>query len=412
MIIGVSVCCFGYCESIANFALGYERNHTDHFLKMRRETVDRIHLETSRLEKRLTKLTQLLTDPTQSNGSEGLGGLWGLVGSGKSQQKTLEQSVIAWEDDATVPNCPFCQQEFSNYSFRRHHCRLCGRVVCGDPQTECSSLVGLNVAAEKGRFPIGLDVRMCKDCRHTLFSKADFEREIQLKPPDQRSYENLVQFERGIRLLLPKFHKLLVVLQDPEHPPSQLQINDATKVRKRLTDSFIQYETAARRIRDFTTSSPTQHRLQKAVYQQASNFLHINMLPLKALPKILKHASPHGASKARLNGSTGGGALASIRYNDRLGVETSSNPSSSAMESLEAEEKDLRERLIVLEEQKFIVTEMLNDARKKRRFEEMTALSTNVDDLSREIDSLRARVVKVEGDFEGLYAETDAIIDK
>jgi rabenosyn-5 len=127
------------------------------------------------------------------------------------------------------------------------------------------------------------------------------------------------------------------------------------------------------------------------------------MLPLKALPKILKHASPHGNSKSRLNGS----ALSSIRYNDRLGVETSSNPSSSAMESLEAEEKDLRERLIVLEEQKFIVTEMLNEARKKRRFEEMSALSTNVDDLSREIDNLRARVVKVEGEFAGLYVETD-----
>jgi rabenosyn-5 len=370
---------------------------------MRRETVDRIHLETSRLEKRLTKLTQILADPSQSTGSEGLGGLWGLVGTGKSQQKSLEQSIIAWEEDATVPNCPFCHQEFSQYSFRRHHCRLCGRVVCGDLQTECSSLVGLNVAAEKGRSAIGLDVRMCKDCKHTLFSKADFEREIQLKPPDQRSYENLVQFERGIRLLLPKFHKLLIALQNPDQPPSQSQINDATKVRKRLTDSFIQYETAARRIRDFVTSSPTQHRLQKAVYQQASNFLHINMLPLKALPKILKHASPHGNSKARLNGS----ALSSIRYNDRLGVETSSNPSSSAMESLEAEEKDLRERLIVLEEQKFIVTEMLNEARKKRRFEEMSALSTNVDDLSREIDSLRARVVKVEGEFAGLYVETD-----
>jgi hypothetical protein len=54
---------------------------------------------------------------------------------------------------------------------------------------------------------------MCKDCHHTLFSKADFDREIQLRPPDQRSYENLVQFEWGIRRLLPKFQKLLSALQ-------------------------------------------------------------------------------------------------------------------------------------------------------------------------------------------------------
>jgi rabenosyn-5 len=145
--------------------------------------------------------------------------------------------------------------------------------------------------------------------------------------------------------------------------------------------------------------------LQKAVYQQASNFLSLNMLPLKSLPKILKHASPHGANgtgKALQNGRPAG-ALASIRYNDKL--ETGSQQSSSAIESLETEEKELRERLMVLEEQKFMVTEMLAEARKLRRFEEMTALSSNIDDLSREIDNLRARLSRVEGDFAGIYRD-------
>lgn len=65
----------------------------------------------------------------------------------KNQRKELEQSVVTWEDDASVARCPFCLQEFSNYTYRRHHCRLCGRVVCGDPKTGCSSEMGLNVAA-------------------------------------------------------------------------------------------------------------------------------------------------------------------------------------------------------------------------------------------------------------------------
>lgn len=54
---------------------------------------------------------------------------------------------------------------------------------------------------------------MCRDCKHTLFSKSDFSRELSDKPRDQRAYENLVQFERGIRLLLPRFQKLLAALQ-------------------------------------------------------------------------------------------------------------------------------------------------------------------------------------------------------
>lgn len=70
-----------------------------------------------------------------------------------------------------------------------------------------------NPNSEKLQSQIGLDVRICKDCRHTLFSKSDFMRELKQRPPDQRSFENLTQFERGIRLLLPKFQRLLTTLQ-------------------------------------------------------------------------------------------------------------------------------------------------------------------------------------------------------
>lgn len=112
----------------------------------RSKTVDKTLLEISRLEKRLTKLTQLLADPPTESNTANSGLLWQLSGS-KTQRKALEQSVITWEDDASVIRCPFCQQDFSNYTFRRHHCRICGRVVCGDALTECSTEVGLSVAA-------------------------------------------------------------------------------------------------------------------------------------------------------------------------------------------------------------------------------------------------------------------------
>jgi rabenosyn-5 len=273
----------------------------------------------------------------------------------------------------------------------------------------CSHLLETDTLSEKGIGPnqtVGLDIRICKDCRHTLFSKADFDKEISTKPIDQRTYENLVQFERGIRLLLPKFQKLLVAIQNPDQAPTHEQLMQAQKVRKRLTDSFMQYESAARRIRDLPTTSPTQARLQKTLYQQASTFLHLHMLPLKSLPKMLKHASPHGAS-SRTNGNVskpnGGSALASVRFNDLL--ETGSQVSStrsSAIESMEVEEKELQERLVILEEQKFMVTEMLNDARKKRRFDEVQALSGNVDDLTKEIDNINGQLAGL--DFAGVYA--------
>ena len=257
-----------------------------------------------------------------------------------------------------------------------------------------------DIQSEKnGTSEMSIDVRMCKDCKATVFSKKDFAAEASHKPADQRSYENLLQFERGIRLLLPNFQRLLMALQDPDKPPSQQTLTEASKVRKRLIDSFGKYDLAAKRIRDLPTKSPAQAKLQKAIYQQSANFLSIHMLPLKSLPKILKHASPHGSNSNGLP-SNGRSALAAIKYND---IDSASQiSSSSAVSAMEAEEKELRERLIVLEEQKFLVADMVADAKKARRFDEVTALSGNLDDLSREIDSVNGMIGQL--DFAGVYA--------
>ncbi|KAF4635944.1 hypothetical protein G7Y89_g2155 [Cudoniella acicularis] len=393
------------CETCFKSREGYNdhnglvRDHTTDFQAMRRKTVDKAYLEVSRLEKRLTKLTQLLANPPEET-LNGTGGILSLAGQ-KNQRKILEQSVVTWEEDAKVLKCPFCQQEFGSWSFRRHHCRLCGRVVCADPRTGCSSEIGLNVTPKKAMGDLNLDVRMCRDCKTTVFSKKDFAAEVSHKPPDQRAYENLVQFEKGIRLLLPNFQRLLLALQDPDKPPSQIQLAEASKVRKRLIDSFGKYDLAAKRIRDLPSTSPAQLKLQKNIYQQSANFLNLHMLPLKALPKLLKHASPHGSNGLPTNGRN---ALAAIRYND---IDNSSQiSSSSAVSAMEAEEKDLKERLIVLEEQKFFVGEMIADANKRRKFDEAAALQSNLQDLSKEIDSVNGMLGQL--DFAGVYAREQA----
>jgi rabenosyn-5 len=372
---------------------GTERDHFGAFAAIRQKRVDREHMEVSRLEKRLTKLTSLLANPPPPEDTPSSGGWFGLSGA-KNQRKALEQSIITWEEDATVTNCPFCQQEFSTYTFRRSHCRMCGRVVCSDPKTVCSTEIGLDVAAsktEKAASQVQVDVRMCKDCTHTLFARSDFARELADRPKDQRAYENLAQFERGIRLLLPRFQKLLQALQDPDKPPTPQQLSDATKVRKRLMDAFSQFDQAAKRIRDLPTESPTQQKLQKAVYQQAYSFLSLHMLPLRALPRILKHAAPQGRPN-------GGGALASIKYSNQS---AGSGVSSSEVSAMESEEKELRERLIILEEQKFMVSEMVANATKHRRFDEVTSLAQNLEDLNQEIDQANGQLSQL--DFAGVY---------
>lgn len=128
---------------------GHERNRLTDFSAMRKETAGKQTMEVSRLEKRLSRLTQLLANPPEEV-IQASNRRWSIAGWGQSDpRKQLEQSIVAWQDDAEVARCPYCQQDFSQYTFRRHHCRLCGKVVCGDPTTQCSTMLGLNVATRR-----------------------------------------------------------------------------------------------------------------------------------------------------------------------------------------------------------------------------------------------------------------------
>ena len=73
--------------------------------------------------------------------------------------------------------------------------------------------VGTDASTEKANGEIGLDIRMCKECKKTVFSRQGYAASLSHKPPDVRAYENLKEFERGIRLMLPKFQRLLQTLQ-------------------------------------------------------------------------------------------------------------------------------------------------------------------------------------------------------
>ncbi|KAJ6256946.1 Rabenosyn-5 [Drechslerella dactyloides] len=376
------------------------RDHTKEFLALRRKTVDRQHLETSRLDKRLTKLTQVLTDPAaaetinlqQQNSSK----IWPVNLNGlRNPRKLLEQSVVTWEDDSKVPGCPFCKQTFTNFSLRKHHCRLCGRVVCGDSRTGCSKEIGLNVnvnfkppnSLTEKMEAMALDVRMCRDCSGILFSKRDFAEEVSKKPPDQRNYETMVQFEKGIITMLPRFQKLLSTLQDDNKPPTVQQRSEASKTRKRLLDAFTQYDTAAKRILNLPTESPMQQQLQRSIYMYSVEFLQTHMFPLKALPKILKQTK--AASKLGVTGHIS--HHKSLNSISQASIDDASSVVSSNPEA-DAEEKLLKEQLAVLEEQKFFVGEMIANAKAGRKFEEIGALAQSLGDLDREIEKVEGQI--------------------
>ncbi|WVQ75855.1 hypothetical protein IAR50_005488 [Cryptococcus sp. DSM 104548] len=60
-------------------------------------------------------------------------------GGNEGKKRAAEQAIVKWEDDSVVKKCRICSSSFS-LSNRKHHCRLCGRIVCSLPPTPAALL--------------------------------------------------------------------------------------------------------------------------------------------------------------------------------------------------------------------------------------------------------------------------------
>ncbi|XP_021422426.2 rabenosyn-5 isoform X1 [Oncorhynchus mykiss] len=104
--------------------LGATRSHLDFFKKHRAARIDHYVIEVNKLIIRLEKLTSF----DRMN-----------IDAGKI--RVIEKSVVSWVSDSDVPFCPDCGNKF-NLRNRRHHCRLCGSIMC----KKCMEFVPLPLA--------------------------------------------------------------------------------------------------------------------------------------------------------------------------------------------------------------------------------------------------------------------------
>ncbi|XP_031460925.1 rabenosyn-5 [Phasianus colchicus] len=106
--------------------VGAMRSHLSNFKKYRAARIDHYVVEVNKLLIRLEKLTSFDRANTES-----------------AKIRAIEKSVVPWVNDQDVPFCPDCGNKFSMRN-RRHHCRLCGSIMC----KKCMELISLPLASK------------------------------------------------------------------------------------------------------------------------------------------------------------------------------------------------------------------------------------------------------------------------
>ncbi|PFH50690.1 hypothetical protein AMATHDRAFT_144503 [Amanita thiersii Skay4041] len=395
---------------------------TDDFIALRRVKHDGSgpgvtkRVERTKLERRLDKLISLHFPPSsssdvtrRSNGDSRrlsaaislemlrnmsvseAGSLWkGIVGEGtKDKTRDAEQRITPWQDDASATRCPLCDASFHPITNRKHHCRVCGKIICSLPPRRpqrpetCSLLFIVNTSSRaieevgegvdygvKRRRPSNIGdnptgttqnedddrflkgVRICRQCRPVLLRK-QYLQEMARIPPIVYLHEALVCLENEIEASLPQFHELLQTLSHNDKPTKE-----ASAIRKRLLEAFAQYDALSKKIYQLPCPSgpkSSSYRVQAAILSRANFFLQKNMFPLKSLPTT-----------------------------QQIKVPLQEDSTSSAVAPTN-EDAELAERLQPLLEQEALLESFVEEAKSRRKFEDVKTLKGNLDEIRAEI---------------------------
>lgn len=205
---------------------GSTRDHSQLFFAIRRNRIDKANLVANLIEKRLEKLARIYLDQYYKNGMI-LPGSTKENGVAKSKlviSKSLEQSVVRWCEDDESPDCHICANAFGSFwltARRRHHCRLCGNLICDD----CSEFTdlkysGLTDTIGENRVNIqdmerdhgAIMVRSCKHCHSTILRRTSVNKSTTI-PAIIGLYKELLDLQRAIHNTLPNFNEMLLILE-------------------------------------------------------------------------------------------------------------------------------------------------------------------------------------------------------
>lgn len=296
---------------------GVSRSHFDEFRKIRSGRLERYASEANKLKIRLSKLVQ---------GLEKFPGLLAKSPGGRKftilftnryilyllnvyersiflfsvqdsvEWKSHEKSVVAWLDEKPVTRCPDCTQNF-NILKRKHHCRLCGSIICQD----CSLFIPLSDAIDMYEISTSLNreavaassvtFRTCYYCSHLIKYDTGDGGAGSSSSQDATSsqtklmslYDSLKEKMGEINKLQPELVTIVYSIRSGEALYSR---DDANMLRSKLLRISEQIDIVSKQISALKTDtlSRSQLTLQQRIRQNTITFIREFISKLPSIP--------------------------------------------------------------------------------------------------------------------------------
>ncbi|AET41454.1 phosphatidylinositol-3-phosphate binding protein Ecym_8168 [Eremothecium cymbalariae DBVPG len=341
---------------------------TETFLKQRTIRNEDKQLQIIQLENRLVRLVDGIIDLNAYHKST-------FFSTKLSNDiNNLEKTITPWRKNESTNQCTICTRYF-HLLLRKHHCRLCGKLVCDDNLTYCSTellIQDLIKAApdlpfKKPNYDISLiknTLRICSSCIDSFFLKRKFQQDLMLESSSLFSkYTELQSVSRVILRIMPRFERLLGTVNSNKPQLDKSGINELAILRRRLLEAFTLYEKLAKQVLHLQPDNEAERKIQRSIQIKALAFIQEKMLPLKKIPEVLNPSNPV--------------------------TEIQTSPSKLLFNNLTiGEVKQYREQLMVLKEQKYIVEGLVEDAKKQRKFEEIPTLKQNINEIAKKIEDV------------------------
>ena len=164
-------------------------------------------------------------------------------------------------------------------------------------------------------------------------------------------------------------------VKDSENTLDPKNLNDLARLRHKLLNSFNLYNTLTRQLLSVEPQSHLERQLQNSIKIASAAYINEKILPLKSLPAIL---NPEG-HKTNEDGQK---AEPEVKKLSQLMIENLTIK----------EVKELREELMVLKEQSYLIESTIQDYKKQRRLEEIVTLNKNLEELHSRIHTVQSKL--------------------